>query len=68
MNYEDLSPELQEKARVCTSVKELAELAEAEGIALSDEELESLSGGVDWAAGCEHRPGSNTRPEDFTGR
>ena len=48
MNFEDLAPELQEKARACTSVDELVALAEEEGIELTDEQLEALSGGSDW--------------------
>lgn len=45
MNVNDLSPELREKALECKSREELAELAKNEGVELSDEQLESLSGG-----------------------
>ena len=45
MKFEDLSPELQEKARECKSNEELLALAEEAGIALSDEELEQVAGG-----------------------
>ena len=43
--FEDLSPELQEKARACKSVDELMALAEAEGFELPDDALDTLSGG-----------------------
>ena len=45
MNVNDLSPELRERALECKSREELAELAKNEGVELSDEQLESLSGG-----------------------
>ena len=51
MNFEDLTPEQLEKARACKSSEELAALAAKVGVALSDEELESLSGGS-WATDC----------------
>ena len=46
MSLEDLSPELQEKARACKSKEELAELAAAVGVHLSDAELEAVTGGT----------------------
>lgn len=49
MEFKDLSDELKQKAAACTSTEELVALAQAEGIELTDEQLESLSGGVDWA-------------------
>ena len=45
MNFDDLSPELQAKAKACTSPEELKALAEAEGFELSDEMLDAVSGG-----------------------
>ena len=45
MNYEDLTPEQMEKAKTCTTVDELVELAKSEGHELSDEELEAIAGG-----------------------
>ena len=50
MNFENLSEELKEKARACTSAEELMALAQQEGIELSDQELESVSGGA-WNCG-----------------
>jgi hypothetical protein len=46
MNFEDLSPELQEKARACKSKEELSELAASVGVHLSDDELEAVAGGT----------------------
>ena len=45
MNFEELSPDLQEKARACKTKEELAELAAAVGVHLSDAELEAVAGG-----------------------
>jgi hypothetical protein len=54
MNFEDLTPELQEKAKACKSPEELLALAKREGIELSDEQLEGIAGGQDWCGpyGC----------------
>ena len=46
MNYDDLAPEQMEKAKACKTVDELLELAKAEGIELSDAELEGMAGGL----------------------
>ena len=48
MKFEDLSPELREKAKTCTSTDELVELAKTEGVELSDEALDSVAGGSAW--------------------
>ena len=45
MKFEDLSPELQEKAMACETAEDVFELAKAEGIELSEEDLELVSGG-----------------------
>ena len=45
MNYENLTVEQLEKAKACTSAKELVALAEEEGIELTDEQLEKIAGG-----------------------
>lgn len=50
MQFEDLKdPALQERLRACQSAEELAAIAAEMGIELSDEELEAVSGGVDWS-------------------
>lgn len=45
MEFEDLTPEQQEKAKACTTVDELVALAKEEGIELTDEDLEAMAGG-----------------------
>lgn len=45
MDFEDLAPELKERARSCSSREELAELAEAMGFESSEDELVALAGG-----------------------
>ena len=51
MNFEDLTPEQQEKAKACKTADELVEHAQVEGIELSDEELNSIAGGG-WGHPC----------------
>lgn len=48
MNFEDLSPELREKALLCKTPEDLVQLAKDEGIELSDEQIEAVSGGAPW--------------------
>lgn len=45
MGFYDLSTDMQEKARAAETMEELEELAKESGRELSDEELDSLSGG-----------------------
>jgi predicted ribosomally synthesized peptide with nif11-like leader len=45
MDFKDLSPELREKAKACTSPEEMLALAKKEGYKLSEAELEAVSGG-----------------------
>ena len=45
MRFRDLRPDLQEKARECQTPEEIAELAREEGVELSDEEIDRISGG-----------------------
>lgn len=47
MNLEDLdiSPELREEAKACTTPEEVLALAKKKGYKLSDEEMEAISGG-----------------------
>ena len=49
MNFDELTPEQQEKARACATPEEVLALAREEGYELSDEELDSISGG--WICG-----------------
>ena len=53
MAYENpKSPEFQEKLRSAKSFEGLVALAKEEGIELTDEQLESLSGGDEWYEEC----------------
>ena len=47
MNFNDLTPEQQAKAKACETPDEILALAREEGYELSDEELEAISGGWD---------------------
>lgn len=47
MKFEDLTPELKQKAKDCESPEEIIALAGEEGYDLSDDELAAVSGG-DW--------------------
>lgn len=48
----DISPELREKAKACTSPEELLALAKKEGYKLSEEEMEAVSGGRSMWSSC----------------
>ena len=48
MDINDLTPEQIEKAKECTTPEELAAFAEAEGIELTDEQLDAIAGGQQW--------------------
>lgn len=51
MEFSDLSAELQEKAKACTSQEEVLALAKEEGYELSEDELDSIAGGG-WGDPC----------------
>ena len=44
-SFNELTPEQMEKARECKNTKDLVALAESEGIDLTDDQLEAISGG-----------------------
>ena len=44
-SFSDLTPEQMEKARACKDASELVALAQTEGIELTDEQLDAVSGG-----------------------
>lgn len=46
MKFEELSPELQEKVAACKTAEDVLALAKSEGIELSEEDLELISGGA----------------------
>ena len=67
MNFEDMTPDQQAKAKACTSFEEMVSLAREEGVELTDEQLDDISGGA-WYSHCEsvggdEKPGWN-RPAD----
>ena len=45
MNFEDISPELKEKAKACKTPEDILALAKEEGYTLSEEELDGIAGG-----------------------
>ena len=49
MNFDDLSDELKETARLSKTPQEFVELAKREGLKLSDEVLDAVSGGTSWS-------------------
>ena len=51
MSFEELTPEQKEKAKACKTTEELIALARAEGVDLTDEQLERVSGGS-WDIEC----------------
>ena len=46
MDFEDLSPELQERVRECRTIEELHEILQEEGMEIPDEELDAIAGGA----------------------
>ena len=50
MDFSDLTADQRAKAKACKSSDELIALAKEEGVELTDDELEAISGG--WGAGC----------------
>lgn len=49
MTFDDLSPELREKALACKTPEDLIKLAQEEGVDLNDEQLQAISGGHEWS-------------------
>ena len=45
MNIENLSPELREKVLACETKEQLIELVKEEGVELTDEQIDEISGG-----------------------
>ena len=46
LEFEDLTPEQKEKVQNCNSAEELLEFAKAEGVQLTDDQLEAVAGGA----------------------
>ena len=49
VNLEDLTPEQIEKGKACRTPEELLALAKEEGVELTDDQLDQISGGNAWA-------------------
>ena len=64
MEFKNLSPELRDKARECKTPEEILALAKEEGYELSDEELQAVSGGIEWTCSDDTCPGFNSCPDD----
>lgn len=64
MDFNDIAPELREKAKNCKTAEELIELAKDEGLELSDEQIEAISGGAwnCWDDCAEVTYGANNSP------
>lgn len=58
MDFNGLTEEQKAKARACESAEELVALAEAEGIELSDDQLNAIAGGS-WYSACNDNVCSN---------
>ena len=64
MNFEDLTPEQKERALACKTPEEVFALAKEDGLELTQEELEAVSGGsVCWdycptQSSCTHACGT----------
>ena len=54
MDFNDLSEDLKAKAKACKTPDELLQLAKDEGIELSDDQLEQMSGGLVWECPTRH--------------
>ena len=54
MDFNDITPELREKAMACKTPEKLIALAKAEGYELTDEQLEAVAGGTEWCLSFAH--------------
>ena len=52
MNFDELSPEKQERVLNAKTPEEILAMAKEEGYELSEEELESINGGAMWGDVC----------------
>ena len=46
VSFNELTPEQMEKARACKGPADLVELAKSEGVELTDDQLDAISGGT----------------------
>ena len=52
--FDGLSEDLKKKAAECKTAEELMNLAKTEGIELTDDQLDAISGGFDWSCDGYH--------------
>lgn len=52
MNFDELTEEQKEKFSKCKTAAEMLEQAREEGFELSEEDLEGISGGLEWTSPC----------------
>ena len=64
MGFEEVTPELKEKAIACKTTSELIELAKEEGMELTDEQLDAISGGIAWNDVCEWKKQCSNQSND----
>ena len=62
MEFSELTEEQKAKARECTSAEQLVALAREEGVELTDEQLDAVSGGGDWYCGADCSENTNSCP------
>ena len=48
MDIKDVPEDIRKRAEACKTPEEMLELAKKEGYELSDDELEAVSGGMEW--------------------
>ena len=59
MSFEDLDPKLIEKAKACKTAEDLVALVGEEGVELTNEQIEAISGGGDeWYSLCDDNEGN----------
>ena len=56
--YDGLSDEMKEKVKSCKTADDLITLAKTEGIELTDEQLDAISGGSVWS--CDYHQDQTT--------
>ena len=62
MDIENLTTEQIEKAKLCQTAEDFVAFAEREGIELTDEELDTVSGGAYWDSKDETKTDSGVCP------
>ena len=69
MNFEDLTPEQKERAKVCKTPEDILALAKSEGYTLTDEELDAaaVGGGACWCNCTKDCDGYGTCPNYYDG-